>query len=1084
MYSSLHNHSDASFCDGFSKPIEYLQKAKEIGLKALAITEHGGFESAPYIDLLSKDFPEVKIIFGCEMYECFDINVQDPNNKYFHLLVLCKNEQGRQALNRLITDSNFKGFYYKPRVDINMIKPYAKDLIISSACLASKLSREKDYQKCLEYVNEYQSVFPNFFLEMQSHRSQDQEYYNKKILQLSHDTGVPYIITTDSHAVNQSDLYYQARFVQIARDSDTMSESYEDCYMQSEEEIHAIMDNQIGYDNVCIGLENTNKIADMCDEVHLPFSAPKIPTFQIDPHFKSNYEQLVYLCKQGWEYRKINDMSEEDIQIRRERYEYELSVIHEMGFVSYFLIVWDFIKWARDNGVVVGDGRGSAGGSIICYLLGISALDPIKYDLIFERFLNKERISLPDVDVDFADRDKVIAYLTDKYGQDHVCQIMSFSEITPTVAIKDVARVLKIPYKISDTIAKAFSYPTFDECMQRNSDIVEKYAEYSELFDIAKRLCGKYRQTGIHAGGLGIVDKEVVYYMPMKQGKNGEHVIQCNKKIAEKLSIVKFDLLGVATLQAIQEIKADLHLSDWELDPNNAEFLSNQPMYTVLGNAKTNGVFQVESAGMKDLLLRLKPNSLEDVSAVLALYRPDSMFMLEDFITNKHNPNNIHYLHPDMKQITEKTYNSIIYQEQIMDITRVFGGRSLGGADRFRKGITSKDVDTVHKETELLRNEIVQKGYTQELADTLCEQMNKYGGYCFCRAHSAEYAVICLRTAYLKANYPVYFFKALFNLNKNKAGAINKYILDAKDFGVEVIAPHINHSDVNFSVYDNKILFGLSAITGIGDKVAELIIEERNEHGNFHNLNDLLNRVELTKAQVIQLVKAGAIPTKNKRKCLIKYLESLYKPAKEYTEVSKLPPYTQLIVKYDMDIEKYRIGTGKYDYDKAKMLLDYNAIRKQEADDKAKVRFQKYIDENKKYLEDESFWEFESLQIFLNNNPFTESYKYISNQFTNIEENDKAVVVGVISKVQKKKDKNKNQFAFINIYSSFGLIEGTVWSSTYKKYEELISKGSQIAVVGKKINDESMIVEDIKSYATWLRDRHINERNENHGRTD
>lgn len=395
-----------------------------------------------------------------------------------------------------------------------------------------------------------------------------------------------------------------------------------------------------------------------------------------------------------------------------------------------------------------------------------------------------------------------------------------------------------------------------------------------------------------------------------------------------------------------------------------------------------------------------------------------------------------------------------------------------------------KNKELVKQESKKLYQEIIDNGYSEEIAKTISDDLAEKGGYLFNKSHSYSYAILCLQTAYLKANYPVYFFKALFNLNKSEAGAINKYILDAKDFGVEVIAPHINHSDVNFSVYDNKILFGLSAITGIGDKVAELIIEERNEHGNFHNLNDLLNRVELTKAQVIQLVKAGAIPTKNKRKCLIKYLESLYKPVKEYTEVSKLPPYTQLIVKYDMDIEKYRIGTGKYDYDKAKMLLDYNAIRRQEADEKAKVRFQKYIDENKKYLEDESFWEFESLQIFLNNNPFTESYKYISNQFTNIEENDKAVVVGVISKVQKKKDKNKNQFAFINIYSSFGLIEGTVWSSTYKKYEELISKGSQIAVVGKKINDESMIVEDIKPYTTWLRDRHINERNENHGRTD
>ena len=662
--------------------------------------------------------------------------------------------------------------------------------------------------------------------------------------------------------------------------------------------------------------------------------------------------------------------------------------------------------------------------------------------------------------------------MTNKYGQDHVCQIMSFSEITPTVAIKDVARVLGMPYKVSDTIAKAFSYPTFDECIEHNSDIINKYAEYSELFDIAKHLCGKYRQTGIHAGGLGIVDKEVVYYMPMKQGKNGERVIQCNKKIVEKLSIVKFDLLGVATLQAIQEIKSDLKLSDWEIDPNNPEFLSNKPMYDILGAAKTNGVFQVESAGMKDLLLRLKPTNLEDVSAVLALYRPDSMFMLEDFIYYKHHPSEVKYIHPDMAKVTGDTYSAIIYQEEIMNITRVFGGRTLGGADRFRKGITSKDIEMVHKETELLRTEIVQNGYSQELADTICEQMNKYGGYCFCKAHSAEYGVICLRTAYLKANYPVYFFKALFNLNKNKAGALNKYILDAKDFNVEILSPNINQSEMNFSVVDNKVLFGLSAISGIGENVAAEIIEERNANGKFKNFQDLLDRIELTKAQIVSLIKAGAIPTKDKKKCLINYLKNQYTPL-VFKPVSKAPSYEKLIVDYGFDLEKYRIGSKKYDYDKERILADYNALKEKTFNQQQSERFQKYIDDNKKYLADEQFWEFEALQIFINNNPFEEAYKYIQVQFEDINEGDKCVVVGVISRVQKKKDRNKNQFAFINIYSSFGLIEGTVWHSTYKQYEELIFKGSQIAIVGKKLGDENIAVEQIKTYQQWLKDRKI-----------
>lgn len=1487
MYSSLHTHSMFSLLDGFGTPEEMLQRASEAGISCIAVTEHGNQYSWVYYDKLKKKYPNIKIIYGVELYEVFDTSVKDNSDKRFHLIALARNEKGRIALNKIITKSNLENFYYKPRVQISDIAPYADDLIITSACLASKIARESDYLKCIDYISEYKKAFPHFYLEMQSHNTVDQKAYNRKILQLSEDTCTSFIITTDAHAATKEDLYYQGRHVQIAHDTETMSESYEGCYLQSEEEIYQTLSDNIGEDNVRIGLRNTNIIADMCEEVNMPFQDAQLPTYPLPDGFESNYDYLKYLIEQGWIERGINNLSAEEQKIYRDRVDYELNIIHSMNFDGYFLIVADFVGYAKTHGVKTGAGRGSCSGSLICFLIGITNLNPIKYNLIFERFLNPERISLPDTDTDVADRSAVIDYLINKYGEERVCQIINFSYITPTVAIKDVGKVLGFKYNEMDKLSKKFSYDTFDECIEHNQEFVDNHPEYAELFSIAKKLSGRIKTVSAHAGGVGIVDTAITDYMAMKLGTKGEHVISVDKRVIEEIGIIKFDILGVQTLSLVQEIQADLGLSDWDLDINNPEFENDTSPFELLKTTKTNGVFQVESAGMKDLLGRLQVNNMEELSAVLALYRPDSMPALEEFIACKHDPSLVHYIHDDMKPILGNTYgqciaenemvstpngnikiqdvrcgntiytidgeqkvnkvwcngnknifkvtlnnnktlrctdnhrlltsngwkevknlsrddvvatrvgntntkkydinklkmigyllgdgcfrennfihfyntdinividfkqavemaypntyvmvqgkdvpsgsyvydcmirsrdyherkyellqdvsdwgfknklsiekeipkfifgldtesiltvlgtyldtdgsytsrghirfktgsyqlafdvqelirlvgftshvyshsnkehdicvhnshklydmlkpysfkltnavkpnttdkdmcnviplkevayyinryldtnnisarqafketgcrifrqynsqrakqygyvqvttlipikdicrfpdewfkenlkweriktienlnevvpvydieveeehnfvingivvHNCIYQEQIMDIVRVFGGRTYGGADKYRKAIGKKMPELVKEESKKLYQEIIDNGYSEEVAKAISGELAAKGGYCFNKSHSYSYAILCLQTAYLKANYPVYFFKALFNLNKSEAGAINKYILDAKDFGVEVIAPHINHSDVNFSVYDNKILFGLSAITGIGDKVAELIIEERNEHGNFHNLNDLLNRVELTKAQVIQLVKAGAIPTKNKRKCLIKYLESLYKPAKEYTEVSKLPPYTQLIIKCNMDIEKYRIGTGKYDYDKAKMLIDYNAIRKQEADDKAKVRFQKYIDENKKYLEDESFWEFESLQIFLNNNPFTESYKYISNQFANVEENDKAVVVGVISKVQKKKDKNKNQFAFINIYSSFGLIEGTVWSSTYKKHEELISKGSQIAVVGKKINDESMIVEDIKPYTTWLRDRHINERNENHGRTD
>lgn len=1069
MPSSLHNHTDMSFQDGFAKPKEYFEMAKKLGYKGIAITEHGNFCSAPYIDLLSREYPEIKVVFGFEAYECFDINEKNKDSKYFHLIILAKNENGRKAINKIITESNFNGFYFKPRVDLNLLKPYANDIIVTSACLASKLARESDYSKCVNYVKEYKNIFPYFYLEMQSHKHEDQCMYNKKILQLSKDTNTPYIITTDSHAATKEDLYYQARHVQISRDAETMSESYEGCYMQSFDEIHNIMDEQIGYDAVELGLKTTDDIIDIVDEVHIPFQSPQLPVFPLPDGFKTDYDYLLYLVKNGWKYRKIDNMSEEDIAIRKERLEYELSIIHEMKYDGYFLIVWDFITYARNNGIIVGDGRGSAGGSIVCYLLGISALDPITYGLIFERFLNPERISMPDIDVDFADRDKVINYLVNKYGEDRVCQIISYSEITPVVAIKDVARVLKIPYNIADKIAKKFTYSTFDECIEHNKNLLKEYQQYSDLFDIAKHISGRYRQTGMHAGGVGIVNTNIYDYMPMKLGKNGEHVIQVDKKMAEKIGIVKFDILGVATLSVIQEIKTDANISDWELDPNNPDFLNNKKMYQLLCKAETNGVFQVESAGMKELLVRLMPENINDVSAVLALYRPDSMIMLEDYIYYKHHEDEIKYIHPDMEPILKDTYNCVIFQEEIMDITRIFGGRSYGGADKFRKGISSKDKELISTETDKLYNEIIENGYSKELATTICEQMKKYGSYSFNKSHSILYAVVSLRTAYLKANYSKEFFKALFNNNKDDPGAINKYLIDANNFNVKVSSPDINKSDMNFSLCEDSVLFGLSAITGIGENFAEFIILERNKNGLYKNISDFLERVNPSVSQMVMLIKSGAIPTKNKKKLLMMYIKSLYKPL-AFKPSQKLPTYSTLLTKWDIDAEDYRIGTKKYDFDKKRMLDDYNKKKKQQYEENERYRFSEFVKKHSKYLNNEQFWEFEALHIFIHDNPFEEAYKYMSRQFNDVPNGDMCTIVGVIANVQKKKDKNKKTFAYVNIYSSFGLTEAILWHSTLKEYEDIIVKGNQIAMYCKKDSDEKVIARKIKPYKQWVKD--------------
>lgn len=1067
-YSALHTHSQYSLLDGYATPEENLIQAQKIGLKALAITEHGNEYSWIYYDKLSKKYPDIKIMYGVEFYECFDVKVQDKDSKYFHLIAIARNENGRKALNKLVTKSNLEGFYFKPRVDLEAFKPFGKDLIVSSACLASKLARESDYKKCMDYITAYKSIFPYFYLEMQSHSHEDQVIYNKKILQLAMETDTPYIITTDSHAATKEDLYYQGRHVQIAHDSETLSEMYEGCYLQTEEEIHQIMDCQIGKEAVDVGLTKTNEVSDFVDEVHMPFQVPQLPTFPLPDEYSDAYKYLKSLLKDGWVYRGFDKLSDNDQKTYNDRMEYELGVIHNMGFDGYFLIVWDFIRFAKENDVMVGPGRGSCAGSLVCFMLKITDLDPIKYGLIFERFLNPERVSMPDTDTDVSDRALVINYLINKYGKDQVCQVINFSYITPVVAIKDVGKVLGFNYTEMDKLSKKFGYDTFSECLGNNKTLVTDCPQYQELFDIASHLSGRVKTVSCHAGGVGIVDTEINDYMAMKLGSDGEHIIQVDKRNIEDIGIIKFDILGVQTLSLVKEVQNDLHITEYDININNPVFEYDTKPYELLNKALTNGVFQVESAGMKDLLLRLNANCLEDLSAVLALYRPDTMGALEDYIQRKNGNSEITYIHPDMEPILGATYGCLIYQEELLEIVRKFAGRSYGGADLFRKAIGKKDKELVKIESDKLYQEIIDNGYDEKIAKQISDEMREKGGYLFNKSHSYSYAVLCFQTAYLKIYYPLYFFKALFNLNKDKAGMINKYIIDAKSFDLTVLPPHINKSELNFSVKGNSILFGLSAIRGIGEKVATVIIDTRISE-LFKNIDDFIKRVEPSKSQVISLIKAGAIPTKDKKQFLIKYLKGLYEPL-IFRPVAKAPSYKELLFTYDIDAEQYRIGSKKYDYDKDKILAAFNRKKEQIFNEQQEIRFQKFIDENNKYLENEDFWEFEALQIFINDNPFEQSYKYMLKQFEDVENGGMCTIIGVIAKVQKKQDKNKKQFAYVNIYSSFGLTEAIVWHSQLKEYEDLIVKGKQIAILCRKDSEEKVIANKIKPYYKWLED--------------
>ena len=1047
-----------SLLDGFSTPEDYLKRCSELGIKSFAVTEHGNVYSHVYFGKAKQKYKDMKILYGNEIYETEDMNVQDQDNRYYHLVVIAKNEKGRVALNKITTIANLEGFYYKPRISLDRLKPYADNLIVLSGCLASKIARESSYEKCIEYVNEYKSIFPHFYLEMQSHGTPDQEAHNKRILLISKATSTPIAITTDSHAATKEELVHQGYHVQIAQDKETMGETYSGCYVQSVQEIHEIMDKQIGFENVEIGLENTNKIADLCDVVNPPFQEPTLPHFTLPDGYESNIDYLRYLCNIGWASRGIYDMTDEQINIRKERLEYELSVIEETDYSGYFLILWDALNWARQNDIYIGDGRGSAAGSLVCYLLHITNLDPIKYELLFERFLNPERVGMPDIDVDVEDRESIINYLMSKYGEDKVCQVMNFSYITPVVAIKDVAsKILNIPYAIAEQISKRFAYSTFDECIENDPTIYDDYPEYRELFEIAKHISGKIRHTSTHAGGVGIVSKDLANYSAIKLGSKNEHVIQVDKKMVEEIGIVKYDLLGVTTLNIVKDTIREANIDPWEIDINNPEFENNKASFDLICSGNTDLVFQMESSGMKELAKRVQPRNIDELSAVIALYRPDSMPFIDDYINGKRDYATIKHIHPDMEPILRQTHGSLIYQEQIMEIVRKFGGRTYGGSDTFRKLIGKKLKELVKPETDKLRQEIIDNGYSVKIAEELSEMLSVMGGYSFNKSHSISYASLALKTAYLKVHYPKEFYKASFNIIDKSQ--LSRFIVDANNNGIKVYPPSINKSESGFSIQDGKLMFGLSSIKGLGDAVS-FVIEERNKNGNFKGFKDFIDRCNPGESLIVSLIKSGALPCKNKKEFLLKYAESKY--TFNYKPVVTLPTLKELESTWGIDTKEYDTKESRLEiYNQRKEIVDREKFEK-----KKEKGIKAFVE---KYMQDEDLWEFETLSTFITNNPFEKIYKEIR-PFDEVEEGMSGVVVGVISKITKKKDRNKNQFAYVEIYSAFGIEEVTVWASQYKVYHTLIKKGNKISALCKKKEGKGFVSE-IKTYDEWEKDR-------------
>lgn len=1070
MSSSLHTHSNYSLLDGYSSPEENLKRASELGLKAIAITEHGEVTSWPYYSELKDKYPNVKLLYGIEAYECEDRAVKDKNSKYWHLIIIAKNEAGRQAVNRLSTLGHLHGFYSRPRITKEDIaKEDTNNLIILSACLASRLSRTDDYNACIKLVQEYKSLFPHYYLEVQAHANSEQARYNQKIIRLADDTHTKVVVTNDVHAATKEDLHYQDYFLRIAHDTETAAEIYEGCYFMSRDEQHRVLDNQIGYDAAEWCINNTDEVADLCDDVDMPWHEPELPKIEIPPQYSNSAAYLKDLVKEGWKKRSIDKFDVEKQKIYRKRVDDELFVIEKKDFCDYFLILVDYINWCKQNDVIVGPGRGSAAGSLVCYLIGITQLDSIKYELDFGRFLTIERKDLPDVDVDVSDRAKVVEYLTQKYGEDRVVQVMNIVYTTPVTSIQDVGKVLGFPYAEIRKISEKFVQKTWKDCLEANPEVAEN-PKYKELLDIASHINGRPRGYGIHAGGVIVCRHPYYEYIGIRHGTDGEHVISVDKVMDEKIGLVKFDILGVASLVAIDEAKREDNIPDWEIDINNPEFENDKATYDLICSGRTDNLFQIESSGMKDLVAQLQPRSIEELSALIALYRPDAMPSIPTYVDCKYHPEHIHYFHPDMEPIFRSTYGVNIYQEQSMKLTKVFGGRNDAGADRMRKCLAKKKPEKVKEEVELLYDEILANGYDKATAEYICDELSTKGGYGFNKSHSQAYAVICLQTAYLKTHHPLAFFKAMLNLNKAKVGKVNKIMVDARCFGIQILPPSINRSGMDFTVSNGKILFGLSAIGGVGSTLADAIIAERDKNGKFKGLDDFTNRVRATKAQIIALVKSGAIPTKNKRAFLEKYIASGLEQS-EFKPVSTLPTKAVLLSKWDIDTEHYKVGKK---VDKETVLRIYNEKRRVVYETEKLKKKEAYMTEqSEKYLKDEQFWEFQTLQTFIiDKNPFEKAYEYIQD-FSEIESGDSCVLVGIIAKIQKKKTKTGMQFAFVNLYSGDGIIELTVWPRILSDYQDLIVKGSQVAVLGKKEDESHVIANDFKPYKQWLHDREV-----------
>ena len=1050
-FAHLHVHTEFSLLDGSNKIKEYVSRVKELGMNSAAITDHGVMYGV--IDFYREAKKQgINPILGCEVYVApnsrFDREITGGDDRYYHLVLLAENEEGYANLTKIVSKGFVEGYYYKPRVDKELLRKYHKGIIALSACLAGEVARfltKGLYEEAKKTALEYQEIFGegNFFLELQDHGIPEQGLVNQQLFKMSEETGIELVATNDIHYTYAEDAKPHDILLCIQTgkklsDENRMRYDGGQYYVKSEEEMLRL------FPYAKQALENTQKIADRC-HVEIEFGVTKLPKYDV-PDGYTSWEYLQKLCYEGLE-KRYGDPSEE----LKERLSYELETIHQMGYVDYFLIVWDFIKYAKDHGISVGPGRGSAAGSIVSYCLEITTIDPIRYQLLFERFLNPERVSMPDIDVDFCyeRRQEVIDYVTRKYGKDCVAQIVTFGTLAARGVIRDVGRVMDLPYAYVDSISKMIPQElgiTIDKALKMNPDLKKLYdtdETVTNLIDMAKRLEGLPRHCSMHAAGVVICQKPVDEYVPLSRAADGTITTQFIMTTLEELGLLKMDFLGLRTLTVIQNAVLLARRKQPELNINQIDY-NDQKVLDYIGTGKTDGVFQLESAGMKGFMKELKPHNLEDVIAGISLYRPGPMDFIPQYIRGKNDSSSITYDCPQLEPILAPTYGCIVYQEQVMQIVRDLAGYSLGRSDLLRRAMSKKKAAVMEKERKIFiyGDEetgvpgCIKNGIDEQTANKIYDEMIDFAKYAFNKSHAAAYAVVSYQTAWLKYYFPVEYMAALMTSVIDNPSKVSEYIYACRQMNIKILPPDINKGEANFSVDGGDIRYGLAAIKSIGRPVIKAIVEDREELGLFQNLEDFITRLSakniLNKRTIENLIKAGA-------------LDTLGGTRKQFMSI-----YVQIVDHVTQEKKNSMVG---------QMTL-FDLVSEDQ-----KEEFQIRMPDVGEYSKETLLaFEKEVLGIYVSGHPL-EAYgekwkKSISattadfqldeeTGHTKVHDGAKEIIGGMITEKTIKHTKTNQMMAFITIEDLLGTVEVVVFPRDYEKNRDYLEADSKVFVRGR-----------------------------------